>query len=167
MPATETDKFSRQEQRLEKARYARIESENKQLRERIEKLEARSAQSDTERRKAERYSKLNELSRVFTLDPAKELSRTEKFNDEQFEEHLDCIAENYSRIPVGQRLYVPPEIDADRYAKKDGGGRANADEARRATELAMKYQREGKAVAFDECLREVRGVAKETTSRAV
>lgn len=168
--ATEPDKFSRQEQRLEKARYARIEAENKALKDRLDKLEARNAQSDSDRRKTDRYSKLSELSRHYQFDPKKEAARTEKLDDEQFENHLDAITENYQRIPVGQRLYVPSEIEPTRYSRDSEGpqkGRASASESEAAIALATKYQREGKAVSFDDALREVRESAKKETAKVV
>lgn len=170
MPTAQTDKFSRQEQRLEKARYARIEAENKELRQRIEKIEARNSTIEAERRQTDRYSKLSDLSRSFVLDPAKEMERTKGYSDEQFENHLDCIVDNYSRIPVGQRLYVPESVEPSRYSRSGEGvqkGRATAEEVRSATELATKYQREGKAVTFDDCLSEIRNAGKATTAKVV
>lgn len=89
----------------EKARYARIERENAELKQRVSKIE-------NDKREAERYSKLNELRRDYALDLEKEKARVKTMTDEQFVSHLECIVENYSRIPVGAGLYVPDSIES-------------------------------------------------------
>lgn len=100
----------------EKAKYARLEEENKALAARVGKIEQ-------EKRDTERYSKLSELRQTYALDLKKEVERTKELTDAQFVRHLECIVENYARIPIGASLFVPEHvaqegIEAEKYSRQ-------------------------------------------------
>lgn len=146
----------RQTERIEKARYEKIESELKELREEAAKAKAEKVQ-------AERYSKLSDLQHEgFNLDPKEEVDFTKDFTDEQFETYLDRIPKRYSRIPlenVVPRLHTPdlesPKQRADDEKKQKY--------SRRAIEIATAAANAGKTIsaaeAFELALKESNAVA--------
>jgi hypothetical protein len=108
--------------------------ENAQLRERYEKqtvqlrtmqddltaLKGRIDASENEKKKAVRYSKLNDLrGQGFVVDVEQELTDTEPLNDDQFARHCTKIVERYARAPVGASLYVPPSQKHDGMARDE------------------------------------------------
>lgn len=105
-PEKKKDKYAMALQTIEeKARYARIEQEATALRKEVDQIKA-------EKRETERYSKLNDLRRDYSLDIEKEKARVKGMTDAQFVDHLTCIVENYSRIPIGASLFVPDTIES-------------------------------------------------------
>lgn len=112
-----------------------IEKQN----ETIAALQAEIAAEKAHRIGAARYSKLNELSREFMVDVAKECDRTKGMTDEQFDSHCGVIRENYQRRP---------DMVAD-YSFALGSGRQNditpesgaAELERSDVEAIVKYAR--------------------------
>lgn len=85
----ETDQYARPSERL-----AAVEAENKELRERLAQLEGDSRQ--------ERYSReLEVLGRTHKLNREQELERLTSMTDEAAKGHLECIRDNYERLPTG------------------------------------------------------------------
>lgn len=126
----------------ERERYARIERENRELRGRVAQIEHRS-------RKAERYSKLSDLRREFALDVSKELARCEKMTDSQFLDHVCCIRENYSRIPVGLDIPVPVGASIEEFRDKEQYSRRTSERAR---DLVMQARESGQNLSFEAAL---------------
>ena len=140
-------KFSRMRQNLrsERSRYSRLEQEHERLRRQVNKINA-------EKVAAQRYGKLQSLSFEYSLDLAKEAERCSKMSSEQFEDHLDVISENYSRIPIAQRtpqLFTPDvsAVQTDRYAR---------DTADAAVAHCMREREKGNNISYAEALAAVR-----------
>lgn len=152
-----------QEQRVEQARYAKLQEEVNQIK------KERDAER-IERRKAERYSKLNELRQYHAFDVEEEVAETADYSDQQFEKHLDRIVSKYQRIPVGTRVFVPPEAAPAQYARGRDSGRkeVTAAENEKVIALADRYRKQGKEVTYVEALAEVRneGTAAAATKTA-
>ena len=125
-------KFSKLRGNLRKTRasYAKLRRANAGMQERLQRIEQ-------EKTTAQRFSRLQSLAMEYSLDLVKESDRSGGMTEEQFEDHLDVIAENYSRIPLADRTpqLFAPDLTPD-------------------TAKTVKYQKENadKAVAY--CLRE-------------
>ena len=125
-------KFSKLRGNLRKTRasYAKLRRANAGMQERLQRIEQ-------EKTAAQRFSKLQSLAMEYSIDLVKESDRSGGMTEEQFEDHLDVIAENYSRIPLADRTpqLFAPDLTPD-------------------TAKTVKYQKENadKAVAY--CLRE-------------
>ena len=135
----------RQNLRSERSRYSRLEQEHERLRRQVNKINA-------EKVAAQRYGKLQSLSFEYSLDLAKEAERCSKMSSEQFEDHLDVISENYSRIPIAQRtpqLFTPDvsAVQTDRYAR---------DTADAAVAHCMREREKGNNISYAEALAAVR-----------
>lgn len=125
-------KFSKLRGNLRKTRasYAKLRRANAGMQERLQRIEQ-------EKTTAQRFSRLQSLAMEYSLDLVKESDRSGGMTEEQFEDHLDVITENYSRIPLADRTpqLFAPDLTPD-------------------TAKTVKYQKENadKAVAY--CLRE-------------
>lgn len=129
----------------EKARYAKLESE-------VTALRAERDAERQERVKVERHSKLGELRTTFAFDLDKEVARCATMDDAQFARHLDCVTENYQRIPIGASLYAPP-LDrpasaTEQYSRETCG---------KAIKIADELRAKGQEVDFNECLKKAAG----------
>lgn len=126
----------------EKARYAKLETE-------VEQLKSQIADEQKARVQVERFSKLNELRMTFAFDLEKEVSRCQPMDADQFAKHLDCITENYQRIPVGASIYVPPldkpQPQVEQYSRETVG---------KAIKLADELRAKGQEVDFSKLLKE-------------
>lgn len=132
----------------DKARYERLQSE-------LGDTKARLAKIEGEKRQAERFSKLQVLrtERGYVFDMEKELGRAAKMSDDQFNEHVETIVENYQRAPIGERPLFTPSID-------EPTERSNKALYAKATEISARMLRQPqrdergnpKHVTFDECL---------------
>jgi hypothetical protein len=137
----------------EKAKYANLEAEYVALRTQFDAERG-------ERRKAERYSKLQELRTTFAFEMDKEVARCVPMSDEQFVAHLGVITENYQRIPVGASIYVPP-LDKPEPPKTEKYSR---DVCEKAVKIADDLRKSGaKEIVWDDCLKR----ASESMPKAV
>ncbi len=142
----------RHQERLDKMNYSKLEAE-------VEELKAENAKAKSEKRKVERYSRLNDMQHAgYQFDIEKEITRTTNFDDAQFDAHLDCITENYSRIPmegVVPRLHTP---DIYKGASRDEQEK-KALYSKRAVEIATREANAGKPIssteAFERAVKEV------------
>ena len=130
--ATDLMKFSKLRGSLRKTRssYAKLRREHAGMQERLQKIE-------NEKVTAQRFSRLQSLAMEYSLDLVKESDRSGAMTEEQFEDHLDVIAENYSRIPLADRTpqLFAPDLTPD-------------------TAKTAKYQKENADKAVAHCLRE-------------
>lgn len=98
-------------------RYARLERS-------YEDLQRQVHGEVTARRNAERYSKIQSLSRERVLDVKEEVDRCSKMSDTDFQTHCAMILKRYEKIPVGCQLpdgHIPrpaTEVAKDQYSKK-------------------------------------------------
>jgi hypothetical protein len=111
---------------------------------------------------AERYSKLADRRQhfVLNLDKEKERCRYGRMSDEQFDDHLQTIEDNYQRIPVGETLSLHgrgvdaavmasmPHSEAEklRYSKEDSA---------EAVKLCVDKAGSGEGLSFEAALAEV------------
>jgi len=142
-------KFSklRSSLRSERTRYSRLANAHNKLKSRLDGIEI-------EKVAAQRYAKIQQLSFEYVLDLAKESERCSMMSSPQFEDHLDVIAENYSRIPLAERtpqLFTPDlsadTVQSDRYAK---------DTADAAVAHCMRERDKGNTITYVEALEAVR-----------
>lgn len=140
-------KFSRMRQNLrsERTRYSRLEKAHLKLRQEVAGIQA-------EKVAAQRYGKLQSLSVEYSMDLGKESDRCSKMTGEQFEDHLDVIAENYSRIPLANRtpqLFTPDvsSIKTDQYARETADA---------AVAHCMREREKGNNISYAEALEAVR-----------
>lgn len=151
-PMATTDQYSRQRDRVERARYAKIEAENKALKERQDAIEARLKEADQKAERAERYSKLNELrSAGVLIDPDTEVERTAKYSRDQFESHLDFLSTHVA-VPMGITL----PIDGIERPKARGDS-APKELVDKATRYAISQREQGNLkYTYEEALEHVR-----------
>ena len=94
----------------------------------VEELQRELARERHARQRVERYSRLNDLTSEFILDPDEELERTANYSDAQFEDHYNLIVNHYNRNPAN----VPDFHAASSFPEpKDGSktsGKLSADE---------------------------------------
>lgn len=132
----------------DKIRYARLEAENKALQTDVVKIKQQLAAVETEKRQVARYSRLEKLAydRAMVLD--EEVERVKGMTDAQFEDHAKVIAERYQKIPVNSRpiTTAPPQ--------RIEGEDKSFERRSKAQDLAMRYQRDGKTVSWEECWEE-------------
>lgn len=86
-----------------RAEIARYQRENRELTERIKKLEQRNTAQA-------RYSRLSELAHDYVFDVDEELADVEALDDQQFTRHCERIVARYSRRPNegdAAPLYTP------------------------------------------------------------
>lgn len=140
-------KFSRMRQNLrsERSRYSRLEKAHLKLKKEVAAIQA-------EKVAAQRYGKLQSLSVEYSMDLGKESERCSKMTSEQFEDHLDVIAENYSRIPLANRTpqLFTPDVSA---VKSDQYARETADAA---VAHCMREREKGNNISYAEALEAVR-----------
>lgn len=138
------------ERREEVARYQKLQD-------RVNRLEKERDTERSERRKAERYSKLSHLRTHYAFDLEEEAADTAEFTDSQFERHLDRIQDRYHRIPVGAQLHVPADAEMPKLRERSGERKeATQDEAAAAVNMVDRYRRDGKDISYDDALIEVR-----------
>jgi len=119
----------------------------------IERLQRELDAERAERINAQRNATLVALRQQYAFDLTREMERCRwpKMTDEQFQEHVECIRENYRRIPVGERLPVfqspsPMEFQREQYSEED---------RRRARELVLRERERGVELTFEEALSRV------------
>lgn len=145
-------------------RYAKIERENIALKARLDNVERENRERATAERYARREAETIADRRDLVFDESAELDHVKDLSDDQYAKHVEMRRQNYQRIGLNQRLYVPPTIDPP--AARDNGARqTTASEMEAAVNLHAKYQRERKDVTYDQALAEVRA-SKTTTKTA-
>lgn len=163
-PPEEKDKMSQAHAAdpLARARYAKMEADNKAMADKVRRLEERQVNSD-------RYHMVSELRRSLAFDETKfvdpEQGRLlEKYSygnmsDATFRDTLELIADIASPIPVGASLYAPDdaiprarnEQQAERYARET---------SEEAVRMCRQAQDRGETLAFETALAQVRAKSK-------
>ena len=148
--------------------YAKLRDEVRQLRglltETKQHADTTATQLNEERAlrvNAERFSKLQELRYRYTFDLDKQVERCKygKMNSEQFQDHLDMVAENFARIPEGEMLPIPDGTARESngrpggVAEREKYSKQHSDEARRRCEAMVK---KGQQPAYEDILAEVK-----------
>jgi len=118
----------------------------------IERLQQELEAEKATRINAERQARLIALRQRYAFDLAKEFERCKYplMTDAQFEDHVQCIQENYRPIPIGE--YIPfvrtPGIEqpAEQYSE---------DIRKRARELVLRERERGVEISFEEALQRV------------
>ena len=137
----------------EKARFAKLEA-------RLEAAEAKAAKAELRERTADRYSKLTSLRMTegYVLDLDKEIDRAEKMTDAQFDEHVECIRENYQKAPIGERMLFTPPIPHD----GSKGAKAEKELYEKAKKIHSEKSRTGVHCTWHDCMREAQASAATT-----
>lgn len=163
-PATvsEIDKLQRlsrehhaaKETNVDKARYEKLERENREMSTRLKGAEDAIAKEKYEKSYALRKAQLKSLryEHGLNVDLEKEDVRCDpaKMNDEVFADHVSCIKENYQKIPVNIRVHHP-ELDVqtrldDQLSEKI---------SREATQLCMENRQKNEHYQYEQAHREV------------
>jgi len=134
------------------ARYSKMQSELDALKADNAKTKAELDLAKGERRKAERYSRLQAASTCHVIDLEEEVKRAEKMDDDRFEDHMKVIVEHYERIPVNGSIFVPEEIGGQVMTEK-----YKRDTSRKATDLVIRERAAGREMSFETALEQVRG----------
>jgi hypothetical protein len=122
----------------------------------IERLQQELEAERAERINAQRQATLVALRQQYAFDLTREMERCAwpKMSDAQFEEHVQCIRENYRRIPIGERWPIlpspPMDVQPEQYSE---------DQRRRARELVLRERERGVELTFEEALSRVTGRA--------
>ena len=150
MAQPQDDKKDKYSSIAEKERYAKLEAEKAEL-------EAKLAEIQKEKDRSERYAKLHELRMTHAFDVEKEIERVSDYSESQFLKHCEAIVENYSRIPIGATIHVPPAI-AEREMKTQ---QEREQYSRKVTERAMSLVATERAkgnhgVTYEHCLAQAR-----------
>ena len=141
------DNYSRRDaSRADKIRYQRIEQENKNLARRVEKIEE-------EKRRSVRSAKLQALryERVFDVDA--ECKRCSGMTDDQFQDHLDVIVENYARITTDRNmpsLYLDPDV-LPAGAKRDDPNQ-NPETVSKAQKYCLSERKKGNQITWADAM---------------
>jgi len=131
--------------------YSRLQSE-------VQTLKGELAAERNERRKIERYSRLQGLSGEYIMDADEELATTAKMDDEQFERHISkTVREHYQRNPVGLPWAAPTK---GKSADPSHPGNVVKPTSQKDVDKAVeKYQRKraaGESVDFEQCLEDAK-----------
>lgn len=116
-------------------KFAKLERENSDLKQRYAKLEQTVAGIENGRRKAVRYAKLKGLeAEGYSFNPEEEIADVASMSEEEWTKHQSRIVKHYQRVPIGRVLpQMRPEQLAGQLAKDE----ASIEESKQAMELAQ------------------------------
>jgi hypothetical protein len=94
-PSGDRDKYSRNPADVDA--MDEMQAENADLKSQLETALAQISELTKQKTRVERYSRLNDLARSYSMDPEEELERVENYSADQFDAHLEIIRDRYSR----------------------------------------------------------------------
>jgi len=100
-------------------------------------------------RHSNRYQKLDSLSQDYVLEVDDELEFTKTFSDEQFDAYVERIPARYQRV---MRSFLPiPKGKIDKPTEEEERRKVVSE---RAMAIANRYQKQGKHMSYDACLKQ-------------
>lgn len=141
--------------RRERARYAKVQAENRQLADRVKRLEAENRRARIERARASREAELVELAQYHRMSIETELQRCdpERMSDQAFRDHVDgVIKENYEKLPVGVPFVYAPDLPAKSATNRQNYSKEQCEKARR---IVLERREKGQVANYDSVLEEV------------
>lgn len=129
------------------AKYARLEREHRQVKDRLSKLEA-------EKRSVYRRSRLNEKLAVgFCFDIDDELDLTSGMTDQQFDTHVDRVVEKYERVPLS--MHHPPLSTPDLPAERAKNDRYARERSDKISKYILREREKGNAITWEEAAEKI------------
>ena len=125
----------------DQARYSKLESEVKELRD-------KAAKAEREKEMTERYSRVSEArqTRAFNVEDMQPFMDPAKYSREGFEQALKLATSSAEVIPVDVTLHVPRVLGES----QDSKGKKARDVSDRAKAIATRYAKQGKHINYDE-----------------
>lgn len=116
-------------------KFAKLERENSDIKQRYAKLEQAVAGIENGRTKAVRYAKLKDLeAEGYAFSPEEEIADVAAMSEEEWTKHQARIVKHYQRVPIGREL---PQMRPEHIAGQAAKDQASIEESKQAMELAQ------------------------------